>query len=235
VPRLRRSLGLDNIARSTGAAIVYPIALHRRWNIGKADAPPTNDALFVRAIARKLIADGVADRRRIFLAGVSSGGVLAMRLACESAELFAGVAAVGANLPADVAPACKPSKPVRLLLINGTGDPVMPYNGGKSALDNYKDAVVSTDATLAPFAAAAGCSGRRSRSELADRDKRDRSRAVVEKFAGCKATVELIRIEGGGHTIPGRRRPPSPNRSLGAQNDDIDTAHVIMDFFRRRS
>jgi polyhydroxybutyrate depolymerase len=225
-------LGLDDFARSTGAALVYPAAIGGRWDVGKADAPPTNDMLFVRAIVSKLIADGVADRRRIYLAGVSSGGMLAMRLACESTGLFAGVAAVTANLPADVAPGCKPSKPLPFLLINGSGDPVLPYNGGKAALTDYKDEVVSTDATLAPFAAAAGCGAQRSHTELADRDPRDGSRAVIEKFAGCKAKVELIRIEGGGHTIPGRRARLARGASLGAQNADFDTARVMVDFFR---
>jgi polyhydroxybutyrate depolymerase len=160
--------------------------------------------------------------------------MLAMRLACESADLFAGLAAVAANLPADVAHGCKPSRPLRFLLINGTRDPMLPYNGGKSALEDYKGAVVSTDATIAPFAAAAGCNGRHSRAELPDRDKRDGSRAIVERFAGCKASIELIRIEGGGHTIPGRRKPPVRGLPLGAQNNDIDAARVMVNFFRHK-
>jgi polyhydroxybutyrate depolymerase len=45
--------------------------------------------------------------------------------------------------------------------------------------------------------------------------------------------VELIRIEGGGHTIPGRRNASVRGAALGAQNNDIDTARVMVDFFRR--
>ena len=233
VARLRRSLGLDDFAASTGAALIYPIAVAGKWDIGKFGEAPTNDILFVRAIVQKMIADGVADRLRIFVAGVSSGGMLAMRLACENADLFAGAAAVIANMPTDVAAGCKPSKPLPFLLINGTADPQMPFEGGKANLLDYKSEVVSAEATLAPFATAAACNGQRTRADLPDRDPRDGSRAVMERLSGCKATVELLRIDGGGHTIPGRRMPSSRGAAVGAQNNDIDSARVMFDFFKR--
>ncbi|NDA46626.1 MAG: hypothetical protein EBY21_04985 [Alphaproteobacteria bacterium] len=174
VTRLQRSLGLDELARKSGAVLVYPGAIGGRWDVGKASDPITDDAQFVRAIITKLVADGVADNRKIYVAGVSSGGMLAMRLACEWTDLFAGAAAIIANLPADLASTCKPSKPLPFLLINGTGDPLV-----------------------------------------------------------CSVPVELLRIEGGGHTIPGRRTPSSRGAAVGAQNNDIDSARVMVDFFKR--
>ena len=95
VTRLQRSLGLDDIARKSGAVLVYPGAIGGRWDVGKASGPATDDAQFVRAIITKLVADGVADKRKIYVAGVSSGGMLAMRLACESTDLFAAALFVG--------------------------------------------------------------------------------------------------------------------------------------------
>ncbi len=64
--------------------------------------------------------------------------------------------------------------------------------------------VASTDATLAPFAKAAGCGDGRTTTALADKDPKDGTRSYFEKLNGCKAPIELIRVEGGGHTIPGR-------------------------------
>lgn len=233
VTRLQRSLGLDDIARKSGAVLVYPGAIGGRWDVGKASGPATDDAQFVRAIITKLVADGVADKRKIYVAGVSSGGMLAMRLACESTDLFAGAAALIANLPADLASNCKPSKPLPFLLVNGTGDPLVPFTGGKSSLADYTDDVVSTQASLVPFADAAKCSQQITRVDLPDRDPNDGSRVISEKLAGCTVPVELLRIEGGGHTIPGRRTPSSRGAAVGAQNNDIDSARMIFDFFKR--
>ena len=233
VTRLQRSLGLDELARKSGAVLVYPGAINGRWDVGKASGPATDDAQFVKAIITKLVADGVSDRRKIYVAGVSSGGMLAMRLACESTDLFAGAAALIANLPADLAANCNPTKPLPFLLINGTADPLVPFNGGKSTLPDYADNVVSTQASLEPFIKAAKCSEQITRQDLPDRDPNDGSRVILEKYAACSAPIELLRIEGGGHTIPGRRTPSSRGAAVGAQNNDIDSARAIFDFFKR--
>ncbi len=229
---VRRSLGLDVFARQTGAILVYPSARNNRWEIGSAGEPPTNDMQFIRAIVNRLVADGSADRRKIYLAGVSSGAMLAMRLACESTDLFAGAAALISTLPPDLASACKPAKPLPFLLINGTADPMVPYQGGKASLVEYKGDLASTEATLAPFLSAAGCGAPRPAQEVPDRDPKDGSRAMIERYTGCKAAVQLVRVEGGGHTVPGRRTLSVRGAVVGAQNNDLDAARMVFNFFR---
>ncbi len=50
-------------------------------------------------------------------------------------------------------------------------------------------------------------------------------------MAGCKAPVELVKIEGGGHTLPGTRPVSDRGQPVGARNGDIDTARFLLDFF----
>ena len=95
--------------------------------------------------------------------------------------------------------------------------------------------VVSADQTIAPFAQAAGCSGQRTRSELPDRDPNDGSKVLLELFQGCKVPIELIRIEGGGHTLPGRPRINERGLAVGAHNNDVNATRLILDFLRRAS
>ncbi len=229
---VRRSLGLDAFARQTGAILVYPSARNNRWDIGKAGEAPTNDMRFIKAIVDRLVTDGSADRRQIYMAGVSSGAMLAMRMACDYADVFAGAAAIISSLPPDLAAGCKPSKPVEFMLMNGTADPMVPYGGGKASLIEYKGELASTQATLAPFLAAAGCGAPRPPQELPDRDPNDGSRAVVERYSGCKTPVQLVRIDGGGHTVPGRNTISRRGAAVGAQNNDIDAARLVFNFFR---
>lgn len=85
--------------------------------------------------------DGVADRHgfvvvypdgidpgRVFVTGMSAGGFMANRLACDRADVVAAVAPVAGTLGSNVG--CGPSRPVAVMEIHGTADPVVPYGGG---------------------------------------------------------------------------------------------------------
>jgi polyhydroxybutyrate depolymerase len=231
--RVRRSLGLEEAIRSRNVILVYPDAIHGHWGDTKETAQ--RDIDFLRTLIDQLIANRTADRRKIFLVGSSTGGMLALRIACErSGEIYAGIATIIANLPADIAESCQPPKPIPLMVINGTANPIMPYAGGKTAFSDSKTDVVSTDATLAPFAKADGCGDGRTTIALPDKDPTDGTRSYIDRLNGCNAPVELIRIEGGGHTIPGRfTAGTTRGQPVGAHTKDFDAAHMIWDFFRR--
>ena len=193
----------------------------------------SRDAAFIHDLIAKLVADGIADRRKVFLIGISSGGATALRLACDDANAFAAVAAVITGMPADLATSCKPSRPVPFLLIAGTADTLIPFQGGKANLPDDKGEFLSADATLAIFAKAAGCGEGRATTAFPDRDPHDGTRAYLDKVNGCKAPVELVRVEGGGHAIPGRANAGAGDSPRGARNSDVDAAKFIWEFFRR--
>ena len=228
--RIQASLGLDEYVRSAGIALVYPDAFEGRWNITGENGP--DDPAFLRALAARLVADGVADRRRIFLIGVSNGGMLALRVACQSGDFLAGVGALIAGLPASLQAGCKPP-PMSLLLLSGTADPLVPYQGGTTNLVNFKEDIVSTEATLGLFATADGCAAQRNVHELPDRDPTDGSRVIIERPNGCKHLVEFVRVEGGGHTLPGQPARSDRGQAVGAQNRDVNINRVIAEFVRR--
>jgi polyhydroxybutyrate depolymerase len=231
--RVRRNLGLEETIRSRNVTLVYPDAINGHW--GETKETAQRDIDFLRTLLDRLIANGTADRRKIFVVGSSTGGMLALRMACERAgEAYAGVATIIANLPADIAESCQPPKPIPLMVINGTANPIMPYAGGTTKITDSKVDVVSTDATLAPFAKADGCGEGRTTIALPDRDPKDGTRSYIDKLNGCKAPVELIRVEGGGHTIPGRfSAGTTRGQPVGAHTNDFDAAHAIWDFFRK--
>ena len=228
--RVQNYLGLDESVRSAGSVVVYPDALEGGWNV-TGDAGP-DDPAFLRALAAKLVADGVADRRKIFLIGVSTGGMMALRVGCQSPDYLAGVGALIAGLPTKLMEGCKPP-PLAFLLLNGTANPLIPYQGGPVRLQGFKLEVVSAEATLAPFAAANECSSQRSVHELPDRDLDDGSRVIIERLIGCKHMVELVRVDGGGHTLPGRPTRSDRGQSVGALNRDVNVSRLIAEFIRR--
>ena len=67
------------------------------------------------------------DTSRVYVAGLSEGGFMSLHLGCALSDRIAAAAAVGAAMPKTMI--CLPSRPVPMLMINGTSDPVVPYGG----------------------------------------------------------------------------------------------------------
>ena len=68
------------------------------------------------------------DTHRIYATGLGDGGFMALRVGCSMADRVAAIAAVSATLPKTMI--CLPSRPVPALFMDGTDDPIIPYNGG---------------------------------------------------------------------------------------------------------
>ncbi len=238
--RIRSRLGLDSAVAGTGTVTVYPDAINGHWNNGLTDTSGPDDIAFLKALIAKLISVGISDPKRIYMVGATDGGMMALRFTCEAGNLLTGTATILASMPVKVASSCKLSKPAALLAIGGTEDPVVPFNGGPVTLKSGKGQVAATGEvvsmanTLDIFAKKAGCGPEKKSSQFANKDKEDKTEAFLDSFSDCKIPVEMIRIQGGGHTIPGHRGPTlGPSAGTGAVNRDIEANRVIWDFFRR--
>ncbi len=228
--RLKRNLGFEEMAGSARPVLVYPDPLGGHW--GAAGAAASRDVTFIRDLIAKLVSDGIVDRRKVFIVGVSSGGFVAFRVVCENPALFAGAAMLITGMPADIAATCKPMRPLPLMMIVGAADPLIPYAGGLTNLADAKISVASTDAALAIFGKAAGCGEGRSTTPLPDRDPHDGTRVYLDKLNGCKVPVEAFRVEGGGHSVPGHWGAAGSPHS-GPHNNDVEGARLVWEFFRR--
>lgn len=223
--------GFERIADKEKFVVVYPDALERRWNEQDGTA---DDAGFLLAIADKLAAESLIDKNRIFIAGISNGGMMAQRLACEHANRIAGIATVAGTLPEKLAKVCKPARPVPVLLIHGTADPIVPWNGGPVAGFAEFGVVLSGLDTVAVWKDNNHCRDAAVTTTSADRDPQDGTRIRMERFANCAAgsSVSLLIVEGGGHTWPGGFQY-LPERFIGRTTREIDANQVIWDFFRQ--
>jgi polyhydroxybutyrate depolymerase len=229
--RLRRSYGFEELARSSGAVLVYPHPLSGHW----ADAPgpeANRDSAFIHDLIAKFAAGGIADPGKVFLVGMTTGGMMALRLACEQASGIAGLAVLGASLPSDLAGSCKPSHPLPLMMIAGTADPVVPFHGGQANLPHGKVELASVETTLGIFGKAASCTGGMTTTAFPDKDTRDGTRAYLDRLNNCAVPVELVRIEGGGHEMPGLSSETGQGSGQGLINRDVNSAKLVWDFLR---
>jgi polyhydroxybutyrate depolymerase len=237
------------LARREQLTIVYPDGLNKAWADFRSDSkragftppPGTDDVGFLTALIDKLVAAGTADPKRIYLTGLSNGGAMTMTMVCARADLFAAAASVIFSLTDLADTVCHPSRPVPMLLMNGTDDPLIPYEGGKGSSDLAAGGFWSTEKTFAFWKRINGCDPDPIKAvDLPDRDHADGS-TVSRLDAHCPAgrDVVLYRINGGGHRFPSfmsdARMPRLLNGMLGPQNHDIDGAEVVWAFFRKFS
>jgi polyhydroxybutyrate depolymerase len=235
------------VARREHFGVVFPDGLNRAWADLRPDAeralraPPkgTDDVAFIVKLVEKFIADGSADPKRIYVTGVSNGGAMTMTLACVRADLFTAAASVIINFTNDLANACHPSRPVPMLMMNGTADPLVPYLGGRGTSRFAVGGFWSTDRTLAFWRQVNGCDEQDAGAvDLDDRDPADRSTVtLISSTCPPGRDVVLYRINDGGHRMPGSfpdaRFPRLVNYFLGPQNHDIDGAETIWAFFKK--
>ncbi len=248
-PERMRRVGFETLADTHGFLAAYPEGTNRSWADGRDTdftrqrKGGTDDVAFLRALIGKLIAEYDADPDRVYITGASNGGMMSFRMACDAADLIAAAAPIIANLPVDYAGKCKPSRPVPMLIMNGTEDEFVPYEGGQIVpfLKDDRGSVLSTTDTVRFWTTANECRDRPEVEQLADTDTEDGTRVIKSRWSECAGDAEVLlyRIEGGGHTVPGttRRRGrlrPMAQR-LGKTSQDINGAAEIWTFFSRHS
>jgi polyhydroxybutyrate depolymerase len=247
--------GADVMTRTTWPAVakrehfgvIFPDGLNRAWadlrsdtkRAGRVAPKGTNDIAFIVALIEKYVTDGTADPKRIYVTGLSNGGGMTMTLACVRAELFAAAASVIMNLTDESAAACRPQRPVPMLLMNGTIDPLIPYKGGKGSSRFAVEGFWSVDKTLAFWRRVNGCEAQdAAATDLDDSDRSDQSTVtLISSRCPPGRDVVLYRVNGGGHrmpsSLPDAHFPRIATALLGPQNHDIDGAETIWAFFKK--
>ncbi len=221
--------GMSDVADRHGFLVAYPNGSGRRddilltWNAGNccgyAMHHHVDDVAFLRAMVERIDRDLGVDRARIYATGMSNGGMMAHRLGCEAADLFAAIAPVAGalNIP------CKPVDPVAVMIFHGTADEHVPYDGGtgSKAFEHRVDQPVSHAVDV--WRAANGCTK--------PSPPRRTGNISRQTWSGCRdgADVTLVTIHGGGHAWPGGMTPP--RRGAAVPTKEISASEEIWKFF----
>lgn len=230
--------GLIRAADEGGFIVAFPNGYSRfpggrlaTWNAGAccgdARDRQVDDVGFLRAVVAQLQARSSIDPARIFATGMSNGGMMAYRLACEASDLFRAVASVAGT---DNTLQCTPARPVSVLHIHARDDDHVLFNGGAGA-GAFRDASKVTDFTSVPETMRRWT--QRDRCEAAPQRTQSFNGAYCEAYAHCAqgVRVELCVTETGGHSWPGgvTRRGKAPSSTA------FDAARLIWDFFAATS
>lgn len=233
--RARRYTRFDEWAGPERFAVVYAQGINNNWNDGRVSddliVRNADDVEFTLQLIEKLVSEGVADPGRVFLAGASNGGMMAMRAACELGPRIAGIGVVVANMPVDWD--CR-AKAIPAIFIHGTDDTFMPYEGGQVAAGKTArnlGTVRSVAETIGIFKRMNGCGGVKDTKTL-DEVGRDKTAVVISDYDCREAALRQIEVQGGGHTWPGARDNILSNWLLGNTSAEVSATAEIWNFFK---
>lgn len=231
----------NELADQEGFIVVYPSGVKKGWNHGAA-APDwrksTDDVGFLEQIVQTMHGQFSVDPSKIFITGISAGGWMTARMLCERPDLFAGAALVAATQFEESFLACHPATERSILVMNGTEDPILPYEGG-AVLGNEDtrqqgSRLVGTQTFVEFWAQSNGCLPKAQVRQLPNSNWLDQTTITTYVYEGCQkgTQVMLYQINGGGHTWPGQVFMPGSKGILGNMSREINACDEIWAFFK---
>jgi polyhydroxybutyrate depolymerase len=239
--------GIDRLTRFHDLAdrerfvVAAPSGVARNWNDGRiaprmrAAMEGVDDVGFVALLIDTIAARTPIDRHRVYAVGISNGAMMTGRLACQLSERIAAIGQVAGTAPADAAQWCHPGRPVPVMQIHGTADPLVPYEGGPigghrrhghrrhgGRLEG-RGVVMGVDAWASLWVANTNADGPAVTSVGDD--------VSVRTWRGTarQSDIEFWRVENGGHTWPGGAQY-LPERVIGSTSKTFDATPTIWRF-----
>ncbi|MCC6866315.1 MAG: hypothetical protein IT280_09185 [Ignavibacteria bacterium] len=217
--------------------VVYPNSVDKNWNDGRSGSKlpdDRDDVKFINIMLDTLISTYYINSGRIFATGISNGAFFSIYLALKMSERLVAVAPVCGNIPENLRDNFKLTTPVSLLLINGTKDPLVKYEGGAVGFgdDETKRGVsISTDWTIKIWTDNNFCQNSSKIEQMEDKEDDGCTEEKITYYkCGEDSKVVLIKINGGGHTWPGASQY-LPKILVGTVCKDFNANNVIWDFF----
>ena len=213
---------MNKTAEKYGFAVLYPQGNNKDWNVGfEMDYDDGQDDVgYIKQVLQEVKNQISVDENAIFAIGLSRGGFFTYRLAAEMSDTFSGICAVGAPIPVEVMKRNNSKAKMAVLIVHGTDDEIVSYEGKESAY-------ASTDETVDYWLE------RNNNHKLPSIEKidltEDGTSVTIKRFSK-NPNVMLITIENGGHTWPGSD-PFNIGFPLGKTTQDICINEIMWKFF----
>lgn len=209
-------------ADTAGYIVVYPNGVNNAWNSG-FNFPyesGVDDVGFISKLIDKLSSEYNVDECRVYATGMSNGGFMSYRLACELYDKIAAIASVTGSMTAGMLTHCNTTRPISVMEIHGTADSIVLYNGSLG--------VTSVEDNLAFWANKNPCFGSVTSQDLPD-VVNDNTTITKLSYPNCADGTELVtfRVNGGGHSWP------SSVVDIDVTTKDINANSEIIQFFNK--
>ena len=225
--------GFGRAAVKAGYAVAFPAGTGRRgerlltWNGGYCCGSAARRRVDDPGFLRQVIQDA-ADRfgvrgDRVYLTGMSNGSILSETFAARNPDLVRAVAGVSGTMDTG---RIRVAGRVPALIIHGTADTMVPYDGGQGDTSLTRTDFASVASVVAAFLAPWGADVAVTSREI-NRKEDGTSVIVTDHTTGGKVVLRLMTVEGGAHHWPGGRKA----RLSEGKTQEIDANTEILRFF----
>jgi polyhydroxybutyrate depolymerase len=231
--------GFNLKADAEGFLAVYPNGSGRfgedrllTWNAGHCCAYATrervNDVAFIGVLIDELVRSNRVDAKRVYVTGMSNGGMMSFVLGRELTHKIAAIAPVVGAMFGDEA---QPSAPMPVLIFNSRTDKAVPFEGGPP---NVRGGSAVADTDLKPAAYALDFWAKANRCRPPPATAREPG-VEITRYDHCAggARVVLYALDGGGHSWPGGRA--SGRRGADEPDANVRATDLMWDFFKAHS
>ncbi len=232
----------NQVSKDNGFLVAYPQGFFEAsansfvWADGRGLAPDNlgiDDVGFIDKLVTTLKEQYNVNEKRIYLCGFSNGSFLTQRIAFEKNGQFAAFGTLGGTMNKSLFDTKNPGRPIPMMYVFGSTDPLVPYNGGTVAGSTTTLPVVGIEVAVSYWVTNNNCQTTIPRVDLPNKNTVDNSTVTVFEYTNgaCNTKVKFYKINGGGHTWPGVKLPNQT--TLGETNLDIFASQELWDFFKQ--
>lgn len=207
-----------------------------RWDTA-LDSP---DVAFIGNLLDEVEETLCADKRRIFVTGLSNGAFMTSAVACAYADRVAAAAPVAGVRDIE---GCDPARPVPVVVFHGTADQFVSFDGGLgpavASLPNPdgsprepSQSAPAPEGPSVPDITAAWADRNDCKAKPKEREIASDVTLIRYRCPG-NADVDFYRIEGGGHSWPGSEFSDSIDSIVGPTTFSISANDVMWKFFEQ--
>ena len=236
--QMQKYFGMDAIADKEKFITVYPNSINKNWNDGrefKEAVKAIDDVDFINRLLDTLEKNYAINTRRIFATGISNGGFFSYYLSYKMSNRLLAVSPVCASIPEQLYKEFYPPNPISIMMMNGTKDPLVPYEGGKvgNVFTGSRGNCSSTTSTLARYIEVNHTNTTPEITTLENRDNDDGCTAVEYTYSNGNnnTSVILVKVINGGHAVPGCSQYLS-KFIIGKVCKDFNGNEMIWSFFK---
>lgn len=226
---MAKSTLFSPLADEFGFIVVYPDGYEKSWNDGRGEGPAAekgiDDVQFIETLIETIQNEHTINPKRIYATGMSNGGFMAMRLACELNDKIAAFSSVTGSLSDQLD--CQPNRSVPVLLIAGTADDLVPYDGGEVA--NSGTLALGFDSLIGFWGANNECLDFEITALQSTKD--DGTQVEKIEYSNCEKDKSclLFKVINGGHTWPSGENFFG-SKVVGLTSTEIIASREIVEF-----